>query len=124
MFNSVLQNREAINLMSQSNADFPLFTPTMWALVEALVDSLAPLHGATLQIQNRRCSISSFIPFCKLIMKSYPIAAPPLSKKVVDLKVFRQTVATELKLRLSHWEEKRLLIIYIYKQKYIYLDIT
>ena len=53
MLYSLLQNRSAVNMMSQVSEDFPDFSND-WATIEALVAVLAPLYGATLEIEKER----------------------------------------------------------------------
>jgi hypothetical protein len=63
MLMSILENKDILSQLSQ-NEEIPAFSLHEWTIIEALIDVLAILHAATLQIQDRRCSISKYIPIC------------------------------------------------------------
>jgi hypothetical protein len=103
MFNSLLLNRQVMSLMAQ-NDDIFLFTQNEWCIIDSLCSILAALHGATLQIERRSTSISSYIPICKTIITNFEagFSAAPL-----DFNLFKKTVAAALKNRIKGWEDKR-----------------
>jgi hypothetical protein len=103
MFNSLLLNRQVLSLMAQNDEVF-LFTQGEWCIIDSLCTILSALHGATLQIENRKCSISSYIPICKTIMSNFNAGT---STAPLDFNLFKKTVATGLLSRLTGWEDKR-----------------
>ena len=101
MLSSLLDNKEPLNLMSQMDPTLPCFSPEDWTIIESICEILAPLHGATLQIQNRRTTISSYIPICKTIISNYTIRNP------TNLLLLKNRIAEGLEKRLRDWEHKK-----------------
>jgi hypothetical protein len=104
MLNSVLQNREGLNFIAQKDTKFPLFSQNDWAVIDALTNILASLHGATLQIENRNTSISSYIPITQTIISNFN---KNVNTGVLDFRRFKNTIATGLENRLKNWDDKR-----------------
>jgi hypothetical protein len=104
MLNSLLQNRSGINLLAQDVADFPMFTQQEWSIIVSLTNILASLHGATLQIERRSTTISSYIPIARTIISNFNRNA---TTGVLDFKLFRNTVAAGLESRLREWDDKK-----------------
>ena len=102
-----MENRSAISMMSQSCESFPNFAND-WITMETLITLLAPLAGATREIENRRCSIASYIPICKTVISYYGRPSPP---HILDFKLFKKAICDALTARLLGWENKRLLFI-------------
>ena len=90
-------------MMSQVSEDFPDFSND-WATIEAFVAVLAPLYGATLEIEKRSTSIANYIPFSKQILKLFNT---PTETGIYDFKMFKKAIYDGLSSRLKGWEDKK-----------------
>jgi hypothetical protein len=98
MLSSLIDNKEPLNLMAQADPKLPVFSTEDWATIQSLFQILAPLHGATLQIQNRRTTISSYIPICRTILENYNVQNP------TNLMLLKKNIADGLEKRFRDWD--------------------
>ena len=101
---SILENRRALAIILQENESIPLFDDHDWQLLSSVVSVLEPIYWATTEIENRRCSIASFVPIAKTIIKCLETKSV---STCLPLNSFRKTIANGLKKRLAEaeWEE-------------------
>jgi hypothetical protein len=62
MISRLVEQKEALGLMSLSNNSFPRFVSIELKVLQELEEILKPFHTATKGIQDRKTTIASVIP--------------------------------------------------------------
>ncbi|KAL3116669.1 hypothetical protein niasHT_000747 [Heterodera trifolii] len=103
MLKSLLENRRVLSILSQDE-NLPKFTEIEWEMISAIVEVLEPMYLATLEIENRRCSISSCVPIVTTIIRHLECNA---NRPQIQLNEFRKAISDGLKFRMAKagWEQ-------------------
>ncbi|KAL3112006.1 hypothetical protein niasHT_013102 [Heterodera trifolii] len=117
MLKSLLENRRVLSISSQED-NLPKFTEIEWEMISAIVEVLEPvmkgrtnnnifcfqMYLATLEIENRRCSISSCVPIVTTIIRHLECNA---NRPQIQLNEFRKAISDGLKFRMAKagWEQ-------------------
>ncbi|KAL3125558.1 hypothetical protein niasHT_009691 [Heterodera trifolii] len=103
MLKSLLENRRVLSILSQEE-NLPKFTEIEWEMISAIVEVLEPMYLATLEIENRRCSISSCVPIVTTIIRHLECNA---NRPQIQLNEFRKAISDGLKFRMAKagWEQ-------------------
>lgn len=63
----IIENKEAVNLLSASHENLPVFTANEWTILSNLTKILQPIYRATIFLQKRSTSVGSIIPLMKAL---------------------------------------------------------
>ena len=63
----MIENKEAVNLLSASHENLPVFTSNEWTMLSNLTKILQPIYRATIFLQKRSTSVGSIIPLLKAL---------------------------------------------------------
>jgi hypothetical protein len=90
----------------QLGSVFPTFTAADWSVIEAVTEVLRPVYLATIELQSRRCSIASVLPFYLTIRDTLQEFSPT-AQHLIDTKKLSQMLRDNLDARMAGWSDNR-----------------
>lgn len=122
MLDGLLKNKRAVRLMGseQLGSNFPAFTEADWSVIEAVTNVLRPIYMATIELQDRRCSIASVVPFYRTI-RAILLKPSPSVQKLFDAAKLSKKLQENLDARMQGWSDNRFFKNNLYKRYFYFL---